>query len=181
MIYFISDTHFFHKNICKYCDRPFSTVEEMNSYIIAQWNRYIRQNDMVYFLGDFGLGPKELLKETLAKLNRKRIILVSGNHDGSDAKMKEMGFDEVYRYLDISLSGIRMILSHRPLYSPYIDINISGHVHNLYQINGNIINVGVDAWKFRPISLREVVALFRAGALDIKKIKLGDLSYGGKL
>ena len=50
-VYFISDTHFFHKNIITYCDRPFSSVEEMNEQLIYNWNTIVSEDDDVIICG----------------------------------------------------------------------------------------------------------------------------------
>ena len=55
-IWFTSDTHFFHNNIIDYCKRPFVNAEEMNEYIIKQWNSVVKPQDEVYHLGDFAFG-----------------------------------------------------------------------------------------------------------------------------
>ena len=44
-IYVTSDTHFNHKNIIEYCNRPYSSVEEMNKAIIDNWNSVVKDED----------------------------------------------------------------------------------------------------------------------------------------
>ena len=60
---YISDCHFGHKNVITFDKRPFETVEEMDAYIIKQWNSVVSNQDDVYILGDFSwYGPKETEK-----------------------------------------------------------------------------------------------------------------------
>lgn len=49
MIFFTADTHFGHENILKLCNRPFSTVENMNETMIAAWNGRITGADTVLY------------------------------------------------------------------------------------------------------------------------------------
>lgn len=79
-IFLIGDTHFMHRNIIKYCNRPFKDVEEMTETLIKNWNSVVGKNDIVYVVGDFALCGKAKIIEIGNQLNgRKRLIL--GNHD----------------------------------------------------------------------------------------------------
>lgn len=55
-VFFISDTHFYHGNIIRFCNRPFKSVEMMNETIISNWNNTVGQDGIVFHLGNFCLG-----------------------------------------------------------------------------------------------------------------------------
>lgn len=75
MIYFISDTHFYHKSIISYCHRPFYSIEEMNKKLIENWNNIIEEDDIVYFLGDFSFANVEQTKDIYNQLKGIKILI----------------------------------------------------------------------------------------------------------
>ena len=146
----ISDTHFSHENIIKYCNRPFKTKEEMNEKIIKNWNEVVKQDDIVFHLGDFSFKSEyDKIKERLIG----KIILVSGNHDKG-----------IIHSIIINYGGKMWQLVHNPEEAE-LDFNICGHVHNHWKIkkeDGKIIyNCGVDVNNFKPVSLNTVIKTIR--------------------
>ena len=166
--YLISDTHFNHKNIIDYCNRPFKTIEEMNNKIISNWNKVVKENDIVYHLGDFFLGSKDDLKNIVDKLNGT-IYLVRGNHDRLTVKSYEDCGIIVLKNAPISIDKYKIILSHRPLPDTMIKdgyINIHGHIHqrkleDIYDSNlfdkKKHLNVSCDVLNFEPILLDNII------------------------
>lgn len=158
--YLIADTHFNHKNIIEYCDRPFKTVKEMNEAMILKWNNTVSKSDIVYFLGDFAMGNKQTVKEFCQKLNGRK-FLVKGNHDGySIPSYMECGFEKVYDKPIIYNNFF--ILSHEPMFltenMPYA--NIFGHVHNdpkYASVSGNSFCVSVERINYTPILFDTIV------------------------
>jgi calcineurin-like phosphoesterase family protein len=55
-VWFTSDSHASHRNIIKYCNRPFKSVEEMNAKLIENWNALIEPGGLTFHLGDFCFG-----------------------------------------------------------------------------------------------------------------------------
>lgn len=143
--YLTSDHHFGHKNIIAYEDRPFTTVEEMDEFMIQRWNETVKPGDTVYHLGDFALVNLERIAALLKRLNGRKILIL-GNHDRAAHRMAEAGFDEVYKYLvlyrdDPWSHGHRnsyLLLSHRP---------------RPFHWKGRCLNVAVECWDYRPIPL----------------------------
>ena len=128
----------------------------MDEALIARWNKTVPRDAIVYYLGDFGLAPKAILKNHLSRLNGKKKILIRGNHDKAVSSMLEIGFDEVHKYMELNMEGKSMFLSHVPMVSMYHDIVLCGHVHEKFRVNGHIINVGVDVWDFSPVSWKTI-------------------------
>ena len=90
MRYFISDLHFYHESLLTKMDkRGFSSCEEMNEYIIKQWNAKVGQQDEVVILGDVSMERGKKTGEILARLNGK-LSLILGNHD---TYLKDRHFD----------------------------------------------------------------------------------------
>lgn len=158
MKYFIiSDTHFNHTNIIKYCNRPFKSVEEMNKAIIKNWNETVSNRDVVIHLGDVALGSKEETKKIIQQLNGRK-ILIKGNHDNwTDEFYKECGFEYVSRYPIVWNDFY--LLSHAPLQlsetTPYY--NYYGHVHNdeKYIESATSKCVCVERIGYRPLLIME--------------------------
>lgn len=126
MRFFTSDTHFGHKNIIKYCNRPFADTDEMDEAIIANWNNIIGDTDTVFHLGDLALGDSSRWDSILKRLNGYKIFVV-GNHDrifaGEKPRQREKWdekyhewFDEVYdNFVGLELEGGPVVnLSHFP-------------------------------------------------------------------
>ena len=91
----ISDWHFGHYNIIKYCNRPFESVEEMNDVMIQRHNARVRKNDRCWVLGDIGSPGADKLTHIVEKLNGHK-ILIKGNHDRySNTTYYQMGFKAV--------------------------------------------------------------------------------------
>ena len=171
MIWFSSDQHWSHKNIIKYCHRPFNSTHLMNKVMTERWNSVVKPEDTVYHLGDIAFGGKKKLVSLRERLNGT-IYLVRGNHDGSITKMTDAGFIVIppgYR----KIGGVKFRLTHRyknKSFPRYL-WTIFGHQHAIYppdELEGvdyrqKSINVCVDYWNYYPISIDQIKEIIRGG------------------
>lgn len=145
MNYYISDMHFFHKNVTKegnnFDNRPFNSLAEMHEYMKGKWNNKITNGDTVYILGDIAMrGTNEELIALVAQLKGRK-ILIKGNHDDvSDIRYKNI-FEEIYDYKEITdyadTDAYKLVLSHYPILmwngQHRGTIHLYGHTHNTYE------------------------------------------------
>jgi len=156
---FTSDTHFQHKNIIKYCGRPFETVEEMTEGLVDNWNKEVGPKDHVWHLGDVTFGPFDL--------NRLNGIkhLVRGNHD--PISYIQGYFVDILPYHE--LKGIlpknrALALFHYPIESWngkfHGAIHLHGHSHGTTDNTGLLrFDMGVDCWDMKPVPIERVLEL----------------------
>jgi calcineurin-like phosphoesterase family protein len=170
--YFTSDTHFFHSKIIEYANRPFKTVLEMNERIFKNINERVDKHDLLIHLGDvcFKRGDKEapesvnnVFEYCRDRINCKNIIFCAGNHDG-----KRNGVKTPLESMIIKMGGTRIFLTHDPKFAKKdYEFNFCGHWHGnngKFTRLGNdsyIIDVGVDAWDYQPITFNEIDAAYQ--------------------
>lgn len=176
-IFFTSDTHFWHARVIEFCARPWPDVQSMNEGLIKNWNETVGPDDTVFVLGDFVFGGVGKITDIMGRLNgTKRLVI--GNHDGrcKPDKWVKLGF-ETAQHSDLVVVDDRALLcSHFPwreyqhderTFKQQLEYNptawlLHGHVHCEWKRKGNMINVGVDQWNYRPVSLDEIVELVDA-------------------
>ena len=160
--FFTSDPHYGHNNIIEYCNRPFKNSEEMDKCLIKNHNEVVTKDDTTIFVGDFSLRSNQHInyyQSIVRKLNGRKILIL-GNHDYLKpfTYVNRIGFWSVHTSLEITIEGIDLVICHDPAPS-CIDRSksfICGHVHDLFKVHKNVINVGVDVWDYKPVSFEEL-------------------------
>ena len=157
MIFFTSDHHFYHRNSLKFGGRGiFSTVEDMNDYLVACWNSVVAPSDVVWHLGDLSFGEIHDTSRIVERLNGFISILgVNWHHDrnwlrhpsgiemrsnGGRALVQVREPEEVLRLnadrygLDFGGHPLTIHMSHYPLLEweasfHGTSLNLHGHQH----------------------------------------------------
>lgn len=162
--WFTADHHFFHRNIIKFCNRPFSGLEEMHDVMIERWNSVVGKNDIVYHIGDFSLGKYDETLRTIFKLNGT-VYFLRGSHDKWLNDYEVDYQDRVWGYMDvIDILGKTFTLCHYAMrtwpHSHYGAYHLYGHSHGNLPSFGYSMDVGVDTNNFYPYSFDDIVERF---------------------
>lgn len=90
-VFFTSDTHFNHTNICRGVSkwegnrenrtRDYDTLNQMNIDLVDNINMLVMEDDILIHLGDWSFGGFDSITEYRNQLNCKNIHLFLGNHD----------------------------------------------------------------------------------------------------
>jgi calcineurin-like phosphoesterase family protein len=158
--FLVSDTHFDHRNIIKYCHRPFKDIEGMNKALVQNWNDTVKPSDTVYCLGDicYGRGSRDPLI-WLRHLNGQ-IILIQGSHD------RHIPPHLMAPYEIIETDGFKFYLVHNLYDTPqeWDGWVIHGHNHHrrpFIDLKNKRVNVSVEVINYKPISLAYIIDLIK--------------------
>lgn len=189
-IFFTSDTHFCHSYVAKL--RGFTQTdaegelrgdaEAWNDFLVERWNQHVTKHDLVWHLGDVGLGREGEVLRQVRRLNG-RLQLVTGNHDPCWPGHKRSRFhqrtwlevfDSVQAFARINVGSREVLMSHFPYSGDRTAEErglqfrlrdegkwlLHGHTHSSDKRSEHPrqLHVGLDAWDLRPVSLSEVAA-----------------------
>lgn len=177
-LWFTSDLHFGHRNVIKFCNRPFTNEKEMGQALIQNWNNVVGDNDIVFVLGDtFWFNHSRDIQKILSQLKGKTIYMIPGNHDDFESYHRVddsrivLCQDVVCLWVTCGTKPKREIwLSHYPMMTwPHRENGawqLFGHIHSNpdrtegvdqdLPLHCNQQDVGCDFWSYEPVDIREL-------------------------
>ena len=158
--WFTSDTHFGHRGVLVMEKRPWDDIAKHDDDLIYAWNTTVRPGDDVFHLGDLALNSSaERCQEVFARLNGSKRLIV-GNHDKT--RHVQLGWaDPPEKLRTIHVDGVRLVLSHYAMRT-WDGVwrgtrHLYGQSHNQLPGTSLSLDVGVDAWRYRPVGLAEIM------------------------
>ena len=181
-LFFTSDTHYMHKNICRGTTswsnaddftRDFDTLDQMNDRIVNGINLAVGQDDILFHLGDWSFGGFEMIEQFRNRINCRNIHLILGNHDHHIERDREdirRLFTSVNQYLELEVKGKEWEQNYVLMHYPIISwnkmndgvIHLHGHVHLSADRRigkGKTMDVGVDGNGLNPLHTSDIKRL----------------------
>lgn len=176
MIYYISDTHFKDQAIFDKCKRPFTSLDELEQVVTTNWNKKVKDDDIVYVLGDIGSSDKTSINIFKQLKGHKHLIIGNHDHEILD-EIKTSHIFESIKFIDVMMDDeYKVCLCHYPLMD-WMEFNrkgyfVYGHVHNKTVLNGiayhqikeyyqdkPAFNCGIDVTGYQPVTLKELIEI----------------------
>jgi calcineurin-like phosphoesterase family protein len=180
-VWVTSDTHYSHLNICsattKWTNpsrvRIFDSLDHMNDTIVDNLNTHVREDDILFHLGDWSFGGFSNIETFRNRIHCKTIHLILGNHDHHILKNKNNCrdlFTSVSKYMEVTFDiihgNIPVVMMHYPISSWNTlsngGLHFHGHVHlppDRIQSSGRRIDVGVDGNQYMPHNVNELISM----------------------
>lgn len=191
-IWLTSDSHFGHTNIAgpKISNwtsgyRDFNSVHEMNMALVDGINKYVKEDDILYHLGDWSFGGVHNILQFRNYIVCKNVHLILGNHDqhivDKEIKYHDTSFNPIELFssvqdvLTLDIGKTKLFLSHYShrvwLGSHKGVIHLYGHSHGSIPDYGKSMDVGVDvAFKkfgeYRPFNIGDITNIMSKRTIE---------------
>lgn len=173
-VFFTSDTHFRHRNILHYDKRPFSSIDEHDAALVANWNKVVSPDDHVFHLGDVSFGTSHQISNVLGQLNGiKHLVIGNHDHELTDDQNCVSFFESINPYLEIYVDRQMICCFHYSIHEwnrcHKGSWQLHGHSHGNDNYNESYkrLNVGINLWDYKPISYQQV-AIVMAGKVNFE-------------
>jgi len=161
-IWLTADLHFGHETVRVKANRPWKNTDKMDVALIRSLNDHVGPKDLLIIAGDLTLfGPMrdKYVEKIISKLPGQK-VLVFGNHDRFKPQWYlNRGF--ILAATSLVLPG-GIFVTHDPaeaLVWPKDKPVLHGHMHAMWRSLDNIVDVGVDAWDYKPVLLEDALAI----------------------
>lgn len=191
-IWFTSDLHLGHRNVIRFCNRPFTDEKEMGPALIQNWNDTVGDDDIVFILGDtFWFNDSTAIKKVLSKLKGGAIYILPGNHDDFE-RYYRVDDPRIVLCQDIVVVWIteeckktkEIWLSHYPMMTwPHREndtYQFFGHIHSQegktegvdqdLPLHWNQADVGCDYWNWKPVELDILIDYCKGKKEELEKL-----------
>jgi calcineurin-like phosphoesterase family protein len=188
-LFLTSDLHFGHRNVLKFCNRPWEDEKQMAKGLIDNWNSVVTNNDIVFVLGDtFWFNDSRTIKKILSQLNGKDIYIIPGNHCDFEAYHRvddpriHLCQDIVCLWLTSAdfdrrhwhKKTMEIWMQHCPMSTwPHREngaFHFFGHIHSQpgktegvdqdLALHWNQLDVGCDFWDWKPVCFERLLEMF---------------------
>lgn len=159
-VYLCSDTHFGHRNICKY--RPFETALEHDQLVLKNILETVGKRDTLWMLGD-NFFSGERMKCFYKILNHVgNLNLVLGNHCTEGLERQRMVYEMAQTNAKIHsmVSYKGCWLTHPPIHPEELrgKFNIHGHTHGHVIDDTRYRCVSMEQINYRPVLFQDILA-----------------------
>lgn len=164
-IWLTADWHCGHQSLLDKPDshRPWTNIDKHDNALFKNAKELVKPNDLLIMVGDLALaGPTRasFVERCISKMPTCTKVLVYGNHDRLAPKMYlDFGFSVAATCLVLP-GGI--LVTHDPADAtvwPKDKPVVCAHVHDLFKVIDNVVNVGVDVWGFEPVKMDDALGL----------------------
>lgn len=181
-IFICSDPHYSHKNLIKNLSswksgahRDYESIEHHNDTIVANINKTVGKDDVLFMLGDVAFGGFENVKIFMDRIICNEVHLIFGNHDENIISNKDNiknWFTTTSFYREIQIDKEIFVLFHYPINkwnsAHKGSYHLYGHVHSLPSNRfdnapGRAMDCGFDGHpEFRPYNIvTEIIPLLK--------------------